>query len=206
MSTAAPDVAGTVFDEQTTDIAKTYAQALINAADKTGEVEAVVSELEELDDDILKTHPRFAELLASPYVPPQEKDRILSEAFDGRAMPTVVRFLKVLNNHGRLSLIAPIAQQARALWDSKQNRRPVLIKSAVALDEGQKSSIRDKVAAMIGATPIPRYEVVPSLIGGLVIQDGDNLYDASIKTKLDRMKRVLIEGKGRDITTPILVD
>ena len=63
-----------------------------------------------------------------------------------------------------------------------------------------------RVAAMIGATPIPRYEVVPSLIGGLVIQDGDNLYDASIKTKLDRMKRVLIEGKGRDITTPILVD
>ena len=51
---------------------------------------------------------------------------------------------------------------------------------------------------MIGATPIVSYRVDPSLIGGLVIQDGDDLYDASIKNKLDQMRRRLIAGRSRD--------
>lgn len=206
MSTAAPDVRGTVFDEETSHVSRIYAEALLNVAAKSNEIEAVVTELEEIEDDILKPHPKFAELLASGTVTADEKNRILTDTFEGRALPTVLRFLKVLNHHGRLGLIAPVAQQARSLWDAKQNRRPVLVKSAVALDDDQKASIVTRIATMIGATPIPRFEVQSSLIGGLVIQDGDNLYDGSIKTKLDHMKRLLIEGKGREITTPILVD
>ncbi len=190
MSTAAPDVAGTVYDERTAHVARSYAEALINAAAKADEVDAVVGELEEIEADVLRPHPKFAEILASPSVPSHEKDRILSEAFDGRAMPTVSRFLKVLNAHGRLGLIAPVAREARALWDKRQNRKPVAIRSARELDEGQKEALRGKVAAMIGATPILSFRVDPSLIGGLVVQVGDDVYDASIKTRLERLRAI----------------
>jgi F-type H+-transporting ATPase subunit delta len=198
MSIATPDVVGTVYDEETAHVARSYAEALVNAASKSNEAEAVVDELEEIEGDVLRPHPKFAELLASPGVPSHEKDRILSEAFDGRAMPMVSRFLKVLNAHGRLGLIAPVAREARALWDRKQNRKPVAIRSARELDEGQKEALRGKVASMIGATPILSYRVDPSLIGGLVVQVGDDVYDASIKTKLERMRRQLVEGKARE--------
>lgn len=197
-SAAAPDVSGTVFDEEVSHLARTYAEALVNVAAKTGEVEAVVSELEEIEDDVLKAHPKIASILASPSVAAPDKDRILTDAFEGRALPTVVRFLKVLNNHGRLGLIAPIAHEARALWDRKQNRRPVGVTSAVNLDDVQKANLEAKVAAMIGATPVLRYAVDPSLIGGLVIQVGDDVYDASIRTKLRRLRQSLIQGKARD--------
>jgi F-type H+-transporting ATPase subunit delta len=205
MSAAAPDVAGTVFDEETSHVAKVYAEALLGAAAKTGEVEAVVTELEEIDADVLRPYPRFALIFASPSVSPEEKARIGTDVFEGRALPTVVRFLKILNNHGRLAMIAPIAKEARAIWDHSQNRRPVTIKSAVTLDDGQKLSIKDQVAKMIGATPLQNFEVDPSLIGGLVIQDGDNLYDGSLKTKLSRLRRVLIEGKSRDVASNALL-
>ncbi len=198
MSTANPDVSGTVFDEQSTHIARAYAEALVNAAEKNGEVEAVVSELEEIDADLVRPNPKFAAILDSPSVPSHEKARILNSVLEGRTLPTVLRFMTVLGNHGRLGLIAPVAQEARALWDKRQNRRPVLVKTAVALDDGQQEALAHRVGAMIGATPILRFEVNPALIGGLVIQVGDDLYDASIKTKLDRMRRDLIAGKTRD--------
>ena len=207
MSVAEPDVAGTVFDEETSHLARIYAEALINVAAKTNDVESVVAELEEIEADVLRPHPHFTAILDSFSVPATEKDRILSEMFEGRATPSVVRFLKILNQHGRLGLLIPVIQEARALWDQKLNRRPVLVKSAVALDDGQKSLLHDKIAALIHATPVARYEVDPSLIGGLVIQDGDNLYDASIKTKLATMRKRLIESKMREMSShPVLVD
>ncbi len=201
MSRTEPDVSGTVYDEEVSHVAKIYAEALVDAAAKTDEVEAVIGELEEIEDDILLPNPRFADLLASPSVSSEEKNRIISEAFEGRALPTVVRFLKVLNNHGRLGILVPVAREARNLWDKRQNRRPVSIRSAVELDEGQKATLRDKVAAMIAATPILSYTVDPSLIGGLVLQVGDDLYDASLKTKLDHMRKRLVEGKAREIAS-----
>ena len=200
MIASIPDVSGTVFDDKTLLIARSYAEAIINAATKTGQVEAVVGELEELDDDLIKANPKFGEFLSSSSVPSDAKERVLNEALSGRALPTVLNFLHVLNRHGRLGLLAPIAQEARALWDKKQNRRPVTIRSAIELDEGQKLAIKDKVSAMIGGTAIPSYSVDPSLIGGLVIQVEDDLYDASIKTKLAAMRRQLIQGKSSAIS------
>jgi F-type H+-transporting ATPase subunit delta len=199
MSRTEPDVAGTVYDEEVAHVARAYAEALVNAAARTDEVEAVVAELEEIEEDVLRSHPKFADVLASPSVPEPEKERILSDAFEGRALPTVVRFLKVLNRHGRLGLIAPVARESRILWDRKQNRRPVSVKSAVELDDGQRVRLGEKIGGMIGATPILKYEVDPSLIGGLVIQVGDDVYDASIKTRLDQMRRKLFTGNLRSL-------
>ena len=203
MRDALEDPLGTVFDDEVGTAVRSYADALLNASAKTGEADAVVGELEEVVDDLLRPNPRFALMLASPSVPAHEKDRILSELLDGRAMPTVVRFLKVLNHHGRLGMLAPVAREARARWDERQDRRPVLVKTAVALDDGQREALSGKVAAMIGATPILRYEVDPALIGGLVVQVGDDLYDASIKTKLQNMRRDLLAGRAPGLSNLI---
>lgn len=197
MRDALADPIGGVFDSELGTVAKSYAEALINAASKAGEVESVVGELEEFEDDVLRANPRFAALLASPSVPSTEKDRILSQILDGRAQPTVARFLRVLSRHGRLGILSPIVHETRAIWDRKLNRKPVTVTSAVDLADDQKAALADKIQAMIGATPILSYRVDPSLLGGLIIQDGDDLYDASIKTKLALMRRRLVEGKTR---------
>ncbi|MFO1533974.1 MAG: F0F1 ATP synthase subunit delta, partial [Thermoplasmatota archaeon] len=64
-----------------------------------------LDELDELVDDVYRGNPRFASLMTSPTVPAKDKDRILVEAFEGRALPVVVRFLRVMNQHGRLGLL-----------------------------------------------------------------------------------------------------
>jgi F-type H+-transporting ATPase subunit delta len=193
------DVAGTVFDDESPEVTRSYAEALLNVAEQEGQAEAVLGELDELVDDVFRGRPEFAAILASPTLPAQEKDRILTKAFEGRALPTVVRFLRVLNRRDRLGQIGPIARQARVLWDRKQNRRPVSVRSAVPLDDAQREALRERIGRMIAATPLLTFEVDPTLIGGLVVQVGDDVYDASLRNRLQQLRHRLIEGKTYEI-------
>ena len=65
----------------------------------------LLEELAEIENDVLKAFPRFAELLASPRVSTAHKDQVLTEVFGKRASSLVLRFLRVLNRHERLGML-----------------------------------------------------------------------------------------------------
>jgi F-type H+-transporting ATPase subunit delta len=190
-----PDlVAGTVMEEAPAGVVRNYSTALLGAAgDQAG---AVLDELEAIVADVVVGQPKFAELMAPRALGQADRDRILVELFEKRSLPLVVNFLRVLNRHGRIGLIAPVVAAARAEWDRKQGRRPVTVRSAVPLDDGQKKALEERIAKLTGATPVLSLEVDPSLIAGLVVQVGDDVYDASVRTRLARLRDRLIERKS----------
>ncbi len=195
-----PDAAGTVFDETQTQLARTYADALLGAAARDGQEAAVLDELDELVADVWMDHPDFAVLLESPALAAAEKDRILVDTFAGRTLPLLLTFLRVLNRNGRLAILRLVAREARAAWDRRQNRRHVQVRSAVPLDEGQLAALRDRLATLLRATPVLHTHVDPALIGGLVLQVDDHVYDASVRTGyLERFRRQLIDQKTHEI-------
>jgi F-type H+-transporting ATPase subunit delta len=179
--------------------ARRYAEALIDAAQREGQADPTLEELAEFQSEVLARFPRFAQLLASERVPAAEKDRIIMEAFEGRASGLVLRFLRVLNRHGRLGLLGPIVAEARTIWDRRNRRIPVSVRTAVPLGEDQVQALRDRLAGLVPGTPILSLSTDPSLIGGLVIQVGDQLYDASVKNRLTQLHHRLIEGKMHEI-------
>ncbi len=189
----------TVLDDPAPELARNYADAIVGAAESEGMAEAAISDLEEIVSDIVLGRPEFMVMLASPALGHDEKDRILADTFEGRTLPVVVNFLRVLNRHGRLNLITSIVRRARLTWDLRQNRRPVTVRSAVALDEEQVNALRDRLAGFLQATPVLTLETDPTLIGGLVVQVGDDLYDASVKSRLEQIRIRLIEGKRHEI-------
>jgi F-type H+-transporting ATPase subunit delta len=199
MTAADAAAAGSVFDDEAPELTRTYAEALVNAAEKQGQVEAVLDDLDAIEAEVLGPNPKFATLLGSPLLPQHEKERVLVATFEGRVLPTVVHFLRVLNRHGRLGLIRPVTRAARAIWDRRQNRRPVTVRTAVPLDDAQQAALRDRLARMLAATPVLHLQVDPSLIGGLVVQIGDDVYDASVRHRLERLRHRLIEGKTHEI-------
>src|SRR4051812_24780745 len=105
---SSPDTTGTVLQDDLPEVTRSYAEALLGAAENSGQADAVLDDLDELIADVVNEHPGFAALLASPMLPETEKDRILTETFENRAHPLVVRFLRVLNRHGRLGQVVPI--------------------------------------------------------------------------------------------------
>jgi F-type H+-transporting ATPase subunit delta len=70
---------------------------------------------------------------------------------------------------------------------------------AVALDAAQEAALRDRVARMISATPILNVTTDESLIGGLIVQVGDQVCDASVRNRLEQLRQRLIEGKTYEI-------
>lgn len=198
-SQAAVATAPTVFDEKSSELARTYGEALLNAAEKAGNVEEVLDELDAIRTFVTGTHPAFAAMMGSPIRTLPEKDEVLVRTFEGRTLPTSVHFLRVLNRHGRLELLGPVLRTARAIWERRQNRRPVTVRSAVPLGDDQQEALRGRLAQSLGATPVLRLEIDPALIGGLVIQVGDDVYDASVRNRLEQLRQRLIEGKTHEI-------
>ena len=195
-----PDVAGTVFEEGAEEVARSYAIALLNVIEPTGEADLVLDELDEFVTDIFRDQPTFANLLAEGIADHSRRDQLLVSAFEGRAHPTVLRFLRVLNRRDRFGIVPLVARIARNLWDRKNNRVPVTVRSAVPLDANQRAMLQDRLVSLAGgATPMLTEEVEPELLGGLVVQVGDQLYDASIRTRLRRIHEVLLRSRAGEL-------
>jgi F-type H+-transporting ATPase subunit delta len=188
-----------VIPDENLEVARRYADALVGAAEHEAGAEPVLAEFAELQSDLLERFPAFAAILASARVPVKEKDRMLVEILEGRASSLVLRFLRVLNRHGRLDLLGVILREARSIWDRRQGRVLVRVRSAVPLEVDQVESLRNRLARLLAATPILKVSTDPRLIGGMVIEVGDHRYDASVKSRLEQIRYRLLEGKTHEI-------
>ncbi len=187
------------YDDTVVAVARRYAEALIDAADKEKQADGALEELTEVETDVFARFPQFAAMISTERVAVGERDRILAEVFGGRASDLVLRFLRVLNRHGRLGLLRPILAEARTLWDRRNRRIPVSIRSAVPMGDEQIQALRDRLSGLVAGTPILNISTDPSLIGGLVVQVGDQMYDASVKSRLAQLRHRLIQGKTHEI-------
>jgi F-type H+-transporting ATPase subunit delta len=181
------------------EVARRYADALIGAAEHEGGVEPALAEFAEIESDLLERFPPFAAILASARVPTKEKDRMLVEILDRRASSLSLKFLRVLNRHGRLNLLGVILREARSIWDRRQGRVLVRVRTAVPLAADQLETLKSRLARLLAATPILEIATDSKLIGGLVIEVGDNRFDASVKSRLEQLRQRLLEGKTHEI-------
>jgi len=195
-----PDVTGTVLEEGAIELARSYALALLNVGDQQGDTETILNELEELVVDIWQHQPTFATLLSDGLPDPQQRQKIVRDVFENRAHPTLDRLLQALAKRDRLALVPVIAQSARTIWNRRNRRVPVTVKSAVPLDDQHREALRQQLVRLTdGATPLLTEQVDPSLIGGLVIQIGDYVYDLSVRRRLEALRTELLEHRAADL-------
>lgn len=189
----------TVMDDRAQALARTYANALLAVADKEGATESILDEYDEFLNDTVRANPAFGELLRTPLVPTEEKDRILAKLLENRASATLTRFLRVLNRNQRLVLVEEVAREARSIWEKRQGRIRVSVSSAKPLDDDHSHRVGEVVQSLFGGSPIVSYRVDPGVIGGLVVQSGDVIYDMSVKNQLRRLHARLLEQKNHEI-------
>lgn len=200
MTNPDPDVTGTVLEDASPELCRVYAEALLGAATHANETQAVVDELEELVADVWSGPRSLGQLLASPSIDAAEKDRLLLRVLDNRTRPTTLNFLRVLNRKGRLELLPSIVHRAAAEWNRRLGRVPVAVRSAVPLDKAQQAALTAKLHTLLDATPILKLDVDPSLIGGMVVQVGDVVYDASVRSRhLEQLRRKLLQERTHEV-------
>jgi F-type H+-transporting ATPase subunit delta len=174
-------------------IARVYAEALLSAAEDAGQVDAIGAELEALVRDVLQADPGVEAFLASPAVGRRAKTEALGKAFAGRTSPLVRNLLGVLNHNGRLGLVRAVALVYRDLLDQRAGRVRVKVASAVPLTEEQQKRLTATLSARLKKTPVLSVAVDPDLLGGLVVRVGDQVFDTSVRTRLDTLRSHLME-------------
>jgi F-type H+-transporting ATPase subunit delta len=187
-----PHMHETVFDVSAERLARVYAEAALDAAGGRAEQDALMTELESLRTDVLDRQPKLLELFASELVSEDEKLAVIDRVFGGRASTLLVNFLKVLNKHGRLGMIRDVVAAARKLWETRSGRQPVLLETANPLSPELEQELLASLTKVLGADPIVSASINPDLIAGFVIRVGDRVFDGSVRTRLEAMRKGMI--------------
>jgi F-type H+-transporting ATPase subunit delta len=180
-----------------------YAKALLAAAEKAGQADRAVEELEGLVTDVLNKLPQLDAMLKSPRLTHEERLPILDKAFGGKLSPTTLTFLKVVSQHNRLDCLRAIAKAARLQLNTARGRVEVHVESAYPLSNPVRERISQRLTQMLGRQVILTTEVNEDLLGGLVVRVGDTVYDASIAAQLKRMQQVTLDHTKQAIRESI---
>ncbi len=180
---------------------KVYALSLFELAEKQGGVgalEELAGEAEELAN-IIREHRDLAEFLNSRIIPMRDKDRTLRTIFGGRVSDLMLRFLLVLNRKERLNRTLSILTACDQMMQERFGKVEVDLFTRFPLPADQVERIRAKLQEALKREPIVHAYIDDQMIGGIRMQVGDKLIDASISSQLRRMRERLVEDGAAKI-------
>jgi len=169
------------------EIAQVYARALFEVAKEQGKLDLVREQLRAFAD-ALNENGDLRVFFFSPYFSTEEKKDGLRGALVD-ADPAIVNFLEALLERHRMPVIFRIRAEYERLWDAENQLLPVEVTSAVDLDDATVKSIGERIGEQTGQRVELTSKVDPSILGGIVLRVGNSILDASIKHRLDQLRK-----------------
>lgn len=188
-----------LIDSPPDALSRVYAVSLFDLADKEGgrtRQEQIASEIEDLVE-LTREMPELSEFFASRILGTAEREGALKKMFSGRLSTLMLHFLLVVNRKERLNQFLPIAAAFDELIQEKFGRIEVDVYTKHELSRDQVNDIQSKLAQALGRDPVVHAYTDPSMLGGMRLQVGDKLIDASVSTMLRKMREQL-KTKGSD--------
>ena len=169
-----------------------YARALFSLASEENRVSGVREELRRLGA-ALEASPELRAVLVQPLVPAAERRRVLEAVAEKLAASSLLqRFYAFLIDQRRLISFEAIEAEFVRLADEAAGRAKARVRTAQALSAEQLARLARALTARAGRTIELEVEVDPTLVGGLVAQLGDTVYDGSLKTQLSQLRSALL--------------
>jgi ATP synthase F1 delta subunit len=169
------------------EIATVYARSLHEAAKDADKFEAVRDQIGEISDAISSDHD-LQVFFFSPSLSTEEKKDGLKKAITG-ADDLVENFLELLIENHRMPVLFKIRRELDALWDEDNQLLPVEITSAVELDKKTVDQIGKQIGEQTGRKVQLTSSVDPDVLGGLVVRVGNTVLDASVRHRLDQLRK-----------------
>ena len=169
------------------EIAEVYARSLFEVANEGGKLDDVREQLGQIADTLSENRD-LQVFFFSPYFSTEEKKQALGNLLDG-ADDAVQNFLELLLEKHRMPALFRIRREFDRLWEAENALLPVTITSAVALYEATVKAIGDAIGAQTGQRIELTSNVDPDVLGGLVVRVGNSILDASIRNRLEQLRR-----------------
>ena len=169
------------------EIAQVYSRALFEVATEQDKLDTIREQLGQFAD-ALSENRELTVFFFSPYFSTEEKKSGLHRAVEG-ADEALVNFLELLIEKHRMPVIFRLRRQFDAMWEEANKLLPVEVTSAVELDPALVQELGDRVGEQTGRRVEMRSHVDPDILGGIVLRVGNSILDASIKNRLNQLRR-----------------
>ena len=169
------------------EIAEVYSRSLFDVAKEQGDLDRIHDELGEFADALAEDHD-LQVFFFSPYFSSQEKKEGLAKLVDG-ADENLMRFLELLAERHRMPVLFRIRRAFDDLWRRENKRLPVNVTSAIELDQEMVDDIGKKIEEQTGQRIELSSKVDPDVLGGLVLQVGNMVLDASVRNRLEKLRK-----------------
>ena len=172
-------------------IAQRYAEALYETAITNQRLEEVCSDVKYLKE-IYVNSPDFKRFCDMPSLRLETRFKILHDVFASKTSSYTENFLFLLAKKNRLNLLNIICQQFDHFFAEKHNIQKINIKSSHQLPEDLIHSISERMKTKLHKEIVVHFSTDVSLLGGVRIQVNDNVYDNTIKSKLNKLRQTIL--------------
>jgi F-type H+-transporting ATPase subunit delta len=174
------------------EVARVYAEALFDVAREKGKLDEIGEQLDQVVE-ALEGDRDLQVFFFSPYFSSAEKFEGLMRAIDG-ADPELVNFLELLIEKNRMTEVFRIRRQFEQLWKQENKRIDVTVTSAVELDPAVVEKIGEEIERQTGRKVELASRVDDEILGGIVLQVGNMVLDASIRSRLEKLRKSVAQA------------
>jgi ATP synthase F1 delta subunit len=171
---------------------RVYAEALFDVAKDRGKLDEIREELAQFADT-LEGDRELQVFFFSPYFSPAEKSEGMRRAI-GDANPEFVNFLELLIEKQRMPEVFRIRRQFEDLWKQENRRIDVSVTSAVELDDEVVAKVGEEIERQTGRRVDLTSRVDEGILGGIVLQVGNMVLDASIRSRLEKLRKSVAQA------------
>jgi F-type H+-transporting ATPase subunit delta len=175
-----------------TSVARRYAEAAFQLAERDGNVEEWLSQLGVLagavgDEDLVRR-------LEDPKVPVDERLEAVRAALGATAVPQLVNLVRLVLRRRRFETVSNVYREFRRLYNRRAGIVEAQATSAAELGADEISALRSRLEQMTGGRVELETQVDRSLLGGIQVRVGDLLIDGSVRGRLERLRNRLASG------------
>jgi F-type H+-transporting ATPase subunit delta len=169
------------------EAARVYAEALFEVARDKGRLDSIRDQLGQFAD-ALDADRELRVFFFSPYFSSAEKGDGLKRAVTG-AEPELLNFLELLIEKHRTAEVFRIRRHFEDLWKKENRRIDVTVTSATDLDPAVVAKIGEEIERQTDQRVDLVSQVDGEILGGIVLQVGNMVLDASIRSRLDKLRQ-----------------
>ncbi len=174
-------------------VAKPYARALYEAAIEQNVLEVIINDVETFQE-LMEQSEELGQFINTPLMSPQIKSDTFQQLFSVSMHPLTINFFKLLALKQRERYIAAIMDTFTSIVDEASGRVVAKVTTAVPITQNQEHQLIQQLSAYSGKQVRLETDTDEQIQGGFIVQLGDTVFDASVATQLQRLKRQLAKG------------
>lgn len=169
--------------------ARRYAEAAFEMGRADGTLDAWERDMATIG--VTMRHPELRSLLLHPAVPFADKERVLRRVMGRGVAAAPINLVLLMVRRGRPGAIERMIERFTELLRRNRGIALAEVRTALALDDGQRAELASRLRALTGSRVEMDETVDPDLIGGIAVRIGDQLYDATVRSRLERLRERL---------------